>query len=100
MGAEEGASGPLNRSGGALATVGEVAAFLRVPPGTLYRWRYVGVGPPAYRVGKHLRFRWEDVEAWLSERGDPAAQAPGPKTGHRSGVASPAPKEDQGPESR
>lgn len=59
-------------SGGAeaLATIREVAAFLKVPPKTLYRWRYLGVGPRAYRVGKHLRFRWEDVETWLEERGD------------------------------
>jgi excisionase family DNA binding protein len=56
-----------------LATVGEVAAFLRVPPKTVYQWRYLGLGPPAYRVGRYLRFRWDDVEVWLSKRGDPAA---------------------------
>ena len=54
---------------GALATVDEVAAFLRVPTKTLYRWRYAGHGPPAYRVGRHLRFRWEDVETWLAGQG-------------------------------
>jgi excisionase family DNA binding protein len=86
-----------SRGAEALATVGEVAAFLRVPPKTLYRWRYSGAGPPAYRVGKHLRFRWEDIEAWLSERGDSAA-ARGPRgsqTGHRRGVGSRARKGDQ-----
>jgi excisionase family DNA binding protein len=60
------------RGAEALATVGEVAAYLRVPPKTVYQWRYSGLGPPAYRVGRHLRFRWEDVEVWLSKRGDPA----------------------------
>ena len=63
----------------ALATLAEVAAFLRVPPATLYRWRYMGGGPPAYRVGKHLRFRWRDVERWLSERHD----GPEDVMGHR-----------------
>lgn len=52
-----------------LATIGEVAAFLRIPSRTLYQWRYRGKGPPAYRVGRHLRFRWLDVEAWLEEDG-------------------------------
>lgn len=50
----------------ALATVQEVAAFLKVPPRTLYRWRYRGEGPPGFRVGRHLRFRWEEVEKWLA----------------------------------
>lgn len=63
---------------GSLATLGEVASFLRVPPKTLYQWRYAGLGPPAYRVGRHLRFRWEDVEDWLEERGDSAAAGRAP----------------------
>jgi excisionase family DNA binding protein len=63
---------------GSLATLGEVAAYLRVPPKTLYQWRYSGLGPPAYRVGRHLRFRWEDVEEWLEERGDLAAAGRAP----------------------
>ncbi len=65
---EGGSSRPSN-----LATVSEVAAFLRVPVKTLYRWRYVGKGPCAYRVGRHLRFRWEEVELWLATRGDEGA---------------------------
>jgi excisionase family DNA binding protein len=52
-----------------LATTAEVAAFLQIPSKTLYRWRYMGKGPPAYRVGRHLRFRWVDVNAWLDEQG-------------------------------
>jgi excisionase family DNA binding protein len=54
----------------ALATLDEVAEFLRIPAKTLYRWRYRGEGPPAYRVGRHLRFRWRDVERWLATRSD------------------------------
>ena len=45
----------------------EAAAFLRVPVGTLYAWRYKGQGPPASRVGRHLRYRRSDVEEWLDQ---------------------------------
>lgn len=49
-----------------LATPTDVAAYLQVPVKTLYTWRYHGKGPRAHRVGRHLRYRWEDVEAWLA----------------------------------
>jgi excisionase family DNA binding protein len=49
-----------------LATPAEVASYLQVPVKTLYTWRYKGVGPRGHRVGRHLRYRWEDVEAWLA----------------------------------
>jgi excisionase family DNA binding protein len=51
---------------GRLATPIEVAVYLQVPVKTLYAWRYEGKGPRAHRVGRHLRYRWEDVEAWLA----------------------------------
>jgi excisionase family DNA binding protein len=51
-----------------LASTKEVAAYLGVPVGTLHNWRYHGVGPRAAKVGQQLRYRWEDVEAWLEER--------------------------------
>ncbi|MFF3085642.1 helix-turn-helix transcriptional regulator [Streptomyces nojiriensis] len=46
------------------ATAEEVAGFLQVPVATLYQWRHKRQGPPAVRVGRHLRFDWTDVEAW------------------------------------
>lgn len=49
-----------------LMTAREVAEFLGVPVATLYHWRYHGRGPRALRVGRHLRFRIEDVEQWLN----------------------------------
>jgi predicted DNA-binding transcriptional regulator AlpA len=58
----------MNLGSGPLATLAEVAAFLQVPPKTLHRWRSVGEGPPALKVGRHLRYRWGDVEAWLETR--------------------------------
>jgi excisionase family DNA binding protein len=51
-----------------MATPPEVAAYLQVPVKTLYRWRYQGEGPRAYRVGRHLRYRWGEVDAWLASR--------------------------------
>ncbi|KAB2351621.1 helix-turn-helix transcriptional regulator [Actinomadura rudentiformis] len=45
----------------------EVAAFLGdIPVATLYRWRHQGTGPKARRIGKHLRYRPEDVRAWVA----------------------------------
>ncbi|HSL15011.1 MAG TPA: helix-turn-helix domain-containing protein [Actinomycetota bacterium] len=49
-----------------MATPAEVASYLQVPVKTLYTWRYKRLGPRAHRVGRHLRYRWEDVEDWLS----------------------------------
>jgi excisionase family DNA binding protein len=49
-----------------LASVEELAKFLKVPVKSIYRWKYLGQGPPSYKVGRHLRFRWVDVERWLS----------------------------------
>jgi len=51
-----------------LLTVEDLAEYLHVPPATVYAWRYRNVGPPGFRVGRHLRFRWGDVEAWIDGR--------------------------------
>jgi excisionase family DNA binding protein len=51
-----------------LLTPSELAEYLRVPLRTLYQWRYERRGPRAIRVGRHLRYRWRDVERWLEER--------------------------------
>ena len=50
----------------------DVSRYLRVPVATLYRWRYIGAGPPAARVGKHLRYLPADVRSWLHEQRDAA----------------------------
>ena len=46
-------------------TVAEVAAYLRVPVETLYTWRKRHYGPPAARLGRHLRYDPADVQAWV-----------------------------------
>lgn len=42
-----------------------LAEYLGVPLGTLTDWRYRGKGPAYAVVGKHVRYRATDVEAWL-----------------------------------
>jgi excisionase family DNA binding protein len=51
-----------------LLSVQELADLLQVPPKTIYAWRYKGIGPVAVPIGKYLRFRPEDVTAWLEAR--------------------------------
>jgi excisionase family DNA binding protein len=54
-----------------LLTVQELADLLQVPVKTIYTWRYKGIGPPAVPLGRYLRFRADDVAAWLEKRADP-----------------------------
>lgn len=58
-----------------LLSVRDLAIFLRVPVGTIYAWRKRGVGPPAHRVGRYLRFRRQDVDTWLDSTADEAPRA-------------------------
>jgi excisionase family DNA binding protein len=46
--------------------VEDVSAYLRVPVETLYRWRKQRTGPPAARVGRHLRYDPAAVRAWFA----------------------------------
>lgn len=55
-------------------TTADVADYLRVPIATLYGWRYRGEGPLAIRVGRHLRYRRADVDAWLDSQAEPSAE--------------------------
>ncbi len=50
-----------------LLSAQELADYLEVPVKTIYAWRHRNTGPRGFRVGKHLRFRWRDVEGWLSD---------------------------------
>jgi predicted DNA-binding transcriptional regulator AlpA len=43
----------------------ETAHYLGVPIKTLYQWRWRREGPPARKVGRHLRYVPTDVEAWF-----------------------------------
>jgi predicted DNA-binding transcriptional regulator AlpA len=48
--------------------IDEVSAYLRVPVQTLYYWRKKRQGPPASRVGRHLRYDPAQVRAWVANR--------------------------------
>ncbi|MQA05015.1 MAG: helix-turn-helix domain-containing protein [Streptosporangiales bacterium] len=51
-----------------LWTPDDLSSYLDIPKETLYRWRYLGIGPVAVRIGKHLRYDPADVRAWLDEQ--------------------------------
>ena len=47
-------------------TLSELAAHLSVSVQTLYDLRSKGRGPRGFRVGRELRFRRSEVDAWLA----------------------------------
>jgi len=51
-----------------MLSVDELAELLGVPRCTVYRWSSDRTGPPAYRVGRFLRYRPTEVESWLNSR--------------------------------
>ena len=51
-----------------LATTQDVADYLSTTPAALAQWRYRGTGPKFVKVGRHVRYRWEDVTDWLDSR--------------------------------
>jgi predicted DNA-binding transcriptional regulator AlpA len=51
-------------------SVDELAARYKTDAHTIYNMRYRGDAPPAIKVGRALRFRLEDVEAWELARRD------------------------------
>ena len=57
-----------------LLNVEDLADYLGVPVATLYQWRYRGEGPPGFRVGRYIRYRWADVEAWIERQLDSVAR--------------------------
>ena len=58
------------QAGDKLMSLTDVSEMLGIPVHTLYRWRYNGDGPVGYRVGRHVRYRREAVEAWLEQQAD------------------------------
>ena len=56
-----------------LWTPTEVATYLGIPVQTLYQWRRKRTGPPARRVGRHLRYDPSAVRAWFAALGDGVA---------------------------
>ena len=48
----------------------QLADYLGVPVRTVYAWNHQATGPTPLRVGRHVRYRREDVEAWLEAHAD------------------------------
>jgi excisionase family DNA binding protein len=44
----------------------ELADWLGIPIGTIYRWNHTGDGPTPLSIGRHVRYRQSDVEDWLN----------------------------------
>jgi excisionase family DNA binding protein len=84
-GAEE-VSTPATASGNPepdrLMTIDQVADYTQLPKFTLYKMRSEGRGPRAARLGKHLRYRKSDVDAWIRSKMDDWTDESG-GTGHR-----------------
>lgn len=53
-----------------LLSPAELAGYLAIPVQTIYQWRHRGEGPPGYRVGRHVRYRWSDIQRWLDGQTD------------------------------
>jgi excisionase family DNA binding protein len=52
-----------------LLTITDLSDHLGVPVNTLYQWRTKGYGPTGRRIGKHVRYRPEDVDSWVEQQG-------------------------------
>ena len=51
-----------------ILTIEEVSEILKVPTGTIRKWRTERMGPRGFRVGKYVRFRRSSVELFITER--------------------------------
>ena len=58
------------QAGDRLMSLTDVSEMLGIPVNTLYRWRSKGDGPVGYRVGRHVRYRLEAIEARLEQQAD------------------------------
>ncbi|NEA78039.1 DNA-binding protein [Actinospica acidiphila] len=51
-----------------LAGVAEVAAFFGIPEKSVRDqvYRRVGVGALAFKVGRYLKWDWDDLDSWIA----------------------------------
>lgn len=52
-----------------LMTMEQAAAYLAIPPATLYGWRTrrPGFGPAGVKISGNLRYRKSDLNAWIEK---------------------------------
>ena len=59
-------------SDNAIMSAQDLSEFIGVPYKTLLDWRVKGYGPPAVKLGKHLRYLAADVDQWIAEQREDA----------------------------
>lgn len=53
----------------------DLARRYGVPLATVRKWRHEGTGPAGMKLGRHVRYRASDVEAWESAHCETARKA-------------------------
>jgi excisionase family DNA binding protein len=53
-------------AGADFLTTDELADYLKVPAATIRAWRHNDKGPKGVRLGRHVRYRRVDVDAWVA----------------------------------
>ncbi|EFD51811.1 DNA binding domain, excisionase family [Micrococcus luteus SK58] len=61
-----------------LMTPDELSEYTGTPVHTLAHWRYVGRGPRFVKLGRAVRYRAEDVRAWLEAQTRQSTAETGP----------------------
>lgn len=51
-----------------LMSIDDLSDYLGIPVNTLYQWRTKGYGPRGVRMGRYVRYRPDDVEAWFERQ--------------------------------
>lgn len=50
-----------------LMTPKQAAEMLQKPVGTMKRWRVEGIGPNYVKIGRDVRYKLSDLEAYIDE---------------------------------
>lgn len=69
-----------------LLSIEQLAEYTGISKNTLYYWRVEGRGPRGMKLGKYVRYRRADVEAWLDDSLDDRRSARHPVSGVREAV--------------
>lgn len=54
-----------------LLSIDDVSKMLQLPVQSIYKQRSLGTFCPAYKIGRHLRWRRGELLDWLETRKDP-----------------------------
>jgi hypothetical protein len=46
----------------------EVQEVYNIPITTLEKWRSKKIGPPYHKLGKHIRYKPQDVDKWVDSK--------------------------------